>query len=334
MIRIAALAALLLSSCTADSDPMLANQHITTTLSPPEPLDPLDPATPRQGHFEVVELQPPTTMSPAFAEGLQQEIIGMQTALGVPPLPDNRQLAKLMESGGGPTPTTLPMIFSVAAAEIAQRVQYQRMGHMITVSVDISWLNTNGAIAGNQAYVELPFEVDTSIQFTPGSGSSIALSQSTFQLGDVAQDAYEFAPPGTFGAAQSQTALRRIPQIGASVTVIIGSSGLDGGQSRGVVGMLTYMTNGVRNPEWPFIIWTSFPDVHTVLPSAEVWFEYDSAKVGDVIDLLDSGMLVVQSLPALGVGDVPNGKASFTVAAADTYYVRLRGVVSQGYVVD
>lgn len=314
---------------------MQPNQHVTTILTLQEPLNPLLAKTPRAGHFQTIALQPTTTMNPAFAEGLQQEVVGLQTVLGVPPLPDNRQLAKLFECGFGPPDTTLVLLATVSAAEmLKQDVWYQRVGKMVTMGMDLAWLNTNAGISANQAYVELPFELDTAIASTVGSSSTVALSQSSFRTGNIALNTYEFAPPNSFGASTFQTAIRRIPEIALSAPVIIGSSVLDGGQDRFVVGTIAYPTNGVRNPEWPIIIWTTFPNVHTPLPSATLRFEYDSAKIGDVIDLLDGSLSVVQSLPALLAGEVPNGKNLFTVAVADTYRVRLRGVSSQAYVVD
>lgn len=314
-----------------ETEPMLANQHASTILTGQDALDPILPKTPRQGHFQTIELQPPTTMNPAFSEAIQQELIGLQTVLGVAPIPDNRQLAKLFEKGSAPPPATMSMVVGVDPLDIiAQETSwYQRAGTVMHTGFNVLWQNgknTAGIPAATTLELELPF--------TPNSdaiGSSIHLLNSNFRADNVNGDQYMFGP-----GVPTKVDVRRVTGPALSFVITVGSDVVDANLDRIVRGIFTYRipSTPTRNPEWPFIIWISFPDVHEPLPSAKITFEYDSAKLGDVIDLLDSGLSVVQSLPALGAPDVPDGKNSFTVIAADTYHVRLRGVISEGYVVD
>lgn len=309
---------------------MRPNQDTLVRLTEQAPLDPLDPATPPAGWAEQLPGQPRTSITAAFVNDVQGELICLQRAFGLDSLPDRRQLSRMVEFGVLPPKDTLVVVDGVSTGDlVSQSGRYRRYGNLIWYGVQVEWGNTDAAIAANDLLIHLPFQTVDSPEPRLVT-SSVSLLGSHLQNDAIAGALYEWYN-NTASANRMRIRYTTTGMGGPQFNVVIGQfGGVDGANNRILEASLWYQTNGIRNPDWPYVEIVSLQDVYPPLPNAEFDYEYDSAKVADLIVLLDNG---VPTGASQAVTTLPAGKGTFLIAAAGNYTVQLRQISSQEYVI-
>lgn len=292
----------------------------------PESFDPLNSKTPPTQGF--LQPNPSLTLSeirPELMNDLTIEMVSAITMLGLVPSDLSTQLAEVFEQGINPVASTLPIVSAITPVNSADMTQsfvwYQRFGDVVWVAYKIGWKNSQIGLEGVDLRLQIPFQTE-SVSSRLMQMQSISISGTNFR-NDNSTDLYNLLP-NTQDA--DDVVVERAASIGATVgTVKVGGATVDAGLERLLQAAIQYRTNGIRNPEWPFIKWRSLqmnPD--QVAPIA-LHYEYYSAKGGDTVDLHDSGGFVASN----PVTDLPRGKGTFPITLPESYTVRLRGTVSK-----
>lgn len=107
----------------------------------PADVDPDNPLNHPAGWFQTDPTEPPTAVTPEWANQVQGELVGLQAALGASPIDRGDQLAGLYEQG-----LWTPVLLSeqgTARADVAYDVQegeYMRIGRFVFVTARMKWV--------------------------------------------------------------------------------------------------------------------------------------------------------------------------------------------------
>lgn len=141
----------------------------------------------------------------------------------------------------GKHPEQHPLIVGAVTSDMSSNSGwYSRVGKIVTVGYDLAWLNL-GPPESEPLVLELPFELAGG-----ALGSAVHLAESDFRADNEVGREYEFAQVSD----PARVRIVAVSAPGSFAVVTVGGPSADNGQERRLVGTLTYLTNGSKNPVW------------------------------------------------------------------------------------
>jgi hypothetical protein len=281
-----------------------------------------DPLPGPSGTFNAYPTGPQTTLHATHLNALTEEMRNMVLAVGETPAVNNvHQLARAFEQSQGPGINTMQIIRGVAIADIIiANGEWSRTGRVVTMQLQLSWLNTSALIEGNELLIEIPWEVQAGQRV---NGLVLPSGDLRADGGNAYYSLVEKPEAPNSRSVRLEWVASNLSGA-AGMPVSIGGVLADGvGNARTVRIMLTYWTNGNWNPAWPRVEWDVVGDQDN---GASLDFFYYGAQLGDLVSVRDQSDVEVQSI---AVGALPSDSETTAPLALGQYTLLHRGYRSQ-----
>jgi hypothetical protein len=209
--------------------------HIVPVGTLPVYDDPTDPLVYDPGHFNKDPLQAPTTLTPDWANMVQQELCNLVEELGTTlDGEDDAQLATLFAQG-----TFTPILSASASPAFTYSTQvgaYMRVGPWVHARIVIGWTNNDDTKNANNAVIVPPYAPEASTTWT----GVLDYFNSNFGTAGASFTTACFALSAALGGIQVQG--RATTMSSTATSLAYGDS-----DARVVAGAIWYKTNGTFN---------------------------------------------------------------------------------------